>query len=874
MTQIQSFFESSAQTALFFTPKLRSVTGYRRRGWRAILENLWTVTTSREIIKENVQDELELYKVQVDASAALSDTITDQWLVSSRRINIKALPSEYKLLSSEFRLPQKLDVGLVAKLPLPSSSTPEQMTGKLFAGMPTPQSSRLPVHINASFILAPDRRSIRWSTSSTPNIQADYNRWLLRQIPLAYAFLLSNAPGTVPSNHYYQWWPKPTQASDVASVIAQSFYDFISELPSEPLFLDLQGQRLSPQDAFISGKEPQKVTKILTRLIMPPKLVTLPTNDLRSRILGMGSIPKVDKAFVQEAIASCAGRITHHMRTTEGSQYALVTAEIKVLVRYLAPNNLEGLPLLPLASGSELGTFTASTTAPKYYVLTPELAKAKADKLFPPERFTTGLEILSLTSSGLNIRDLDSSTLRSLIIEKISRGTERRLSDEEAKWVDFLWSEFPALQENMQRKVDLTGIPLVLTTSGRHISIEKCRELSVLPPPPPSDVSWSTLLENLGASFIEHRHYNYLQMAQMPEAQRQFSLSTVMEFLNTRNEQQIARMRTNSDDIPAQEFRVWFVDQLTSLLSWRDLPPIARQLPIWEAVRNHPSDRKLVSANELKMLPPEVDIETAAPFLNRNRGYFSQYRGALERLGVTPLTLAQFGECLETPISMVSSDIDKYRPLLELIIRFGLRITSSPMVPNRSGKMVRASELYSSSDPVFRAAFQSRTSLFLHEELVDLESGLVTFGLHGAVDMDSFVKCAEVIDQDFSPDVVGRASALFHWYSVNLPIFLAGSPFDPSQQWRRLDKYHFIPTHRNRREGAPDTWTIEFTRKPSEHELRSPMEILRPECEAHAWTQRARFSIPPNPRLFMANTNLGIPTTGEIVSVSRRLAEI
>ena len=81
--------------------------------------------------------------------------------------------------------------------------------------------------------------------------------------------------------------------------------------------------------------------------------------------------------------------------------------------------------------------------------------------------------------------------------------------------------------------------------------------------------------------------------------------------------------------------------------------------------------------------------------------------------------------------------------------------------------------------------------------------------------------------------------------------------------WRRLDGLHFIPRsaichHVPSFNPAPYVRALE--------ELVSPVEVLCPNQEAVAWTQRGFFHSQPDPRLLVVDLVLDVPSVTSVVS--------
>ena len=92
------------------------------------------------------------------------------------------------------------------------SSSPISSGGRIFCFLPTPTeaSSPLPVHVNGTFGLNDDRRTLKWPTVERQNdTAADWNELLVSELlPSCYAKLLMEAKKHLRPQQFYKAWPK------------------------------------------------------------------------------------------------------------------------------------------------------------------------------------------------------------------------------------------------------------------------------------------------------------------------------------------------------------------------------------------------------------------------------------------------------------------------------------------------------------------------------------------------------------------------------------------------------------------------------------------------------------------------------------------
>lgn len=205
-----------------------------------------------------------------------SDEITENWVVTRSNVAKTEFPSKLLASLSSHRLPTPA-VGLAINLSMESSGC----DSRLFATLPLPVRTSLPVHIHATWILAQDRRSIRYDAPDAAGQRLDdtlYNERLLKKgvAPLyvqTLALILQHYPEVV--RHI---WPASEKTKDdIGRVVATELYELIIST-EEPVLLSIQDERIAPRDSIIhSSKTPVAVRKIISKL---PIKITSPIRTL------------------------------------------------------------------------------------------------------------------------------------------------------------------------------------------------------------------------------------------------------------------------------------------------------------------------------------------------------------------------------------------------------------------------------------------------------------------------------------------------------------------------------------------------------------------------------------------------------------------
>ena len=227
--------------------------------------------------------------------------------------------------------------------------------GRIFCFLPMPieTSSGLPIHVNGTFGLNDERRTLKWPEIERRNDPtANWNKTLVSQLlPPCYAMLLIEARNHLSSNQFYNAWP------DVEIVKNAQFSEIL-----QPLFTALFRQAvvwtdrteavqmvdnwvLLSQVTFISEgiNLPSVIKEVLSSCGV--QLATIPAVIWRAIQLTRVSITVVSPQLVRFSL-----------RSYSGSYYNIDQYGKRELLTYCLSDNcysdLSGLNLLPLANGT------------------------------------------------------------------------------------------------------------------------------------------------------------------------------------------------------------------------------------------------------------------------------------------------------------------------------------------------------------------------------------------------------------------------------------------------------------------------------------------------------------------------------------------
>jgi hypothetical protein len=232
VSQLIGRYKEVAVEAMLFTNLDTIQATHRDR--TGLCSQYWCVKAVRTDIIQN--GPFASHIVEVNCCLQEGTGKTDRLQIVTRRNHQSDLPREFAPLISKHRLREPIRTYLAANLGTQSAAK----THKLFVMLPLPVTIPLPVHLGASFILAEDRRSIRFDGNGELNLESRYNKWLMSAlIPELYTHFLEllfrNHDG-MEGVEWWKQWPTP-QPHPITSTLVDSFY---------ACNLVKSGQRVSP----------------------------------------------------------------------------------------------------------------------------------------------------------------------------------------------------------------------------------------------------------------------------------------------------------------------------------------------------------------------------------------------------------------------------------------------------------------------------------------------------------------------------------------------------------------------------------------------------------------------------------------------------
>ncbi|RXW22308.1 hypothetical protein EST38_g3561 [Candolleomyces aberdarensis] len=829
---------------------------------------LWSLTACRT---ETTFDGFTEARIWIDSCAHSSKKTSSEWLTMSAVFHASAVPRECRAGAGS-KIPR---VGLAAPL-----SDTLQVRSKFFSMLPLAIPTTLPVHINASFRLSPDRRQIRLDSYDN---DALFNSWLLEmQIPPLYLALLERI---AQERDNTRWWPGTredvsppadwdeggiviTHEDVPTAIMLESFYSKHLPESSRNIFYSMYFDEsfghsdaiLFPARSETSIDSPASIPSSVQRIIdvLRPRHVTKPTKPVATHLEKVRLLEVIEPAFVRQLLLPSGG--------SEVIRGELSKEDLAALLVWLVgagkqADYLEGLPLLFLQDE----TWAVFETEGQIFYGSPDSPVFVEEDLFPSGRFvhpdTMPEKLLKvLSSSPLKIVELDAAGLRQLVQERLY-GLDPQTT---APWVDRFWTVYPKFPKT-DLLTSIETLPLVPNMSATSFkSLIECRESGWLD----DDAYGEWLVEycqDLGIDVIPIKHFPSELQDVLHSREYDLRGTQFSRFLRC-----VTPIIENAVEI----FRNWSPDRQGTFAKWvragvrtttglhAEYIQAVRKLPVWEARRGW--EISLCSANEVTLLPHDISIDTGRFSQNFVTADFG-----LWYLGKPRQTLPQLYRALTLPrILQEGEDEQIYKNLLTSFLKLTAGDIPTIQVPNASRVMVDCGTLLDRTD-FFVAACGSSSDLFLLPSFTSFTSKLNDWGFNWGIKFNLFALCARALQDDNRPDheKLDRARIVYRTYCETLPICLPSN-----EEWSSLDDIRFIPRdmQESRQLGSQDIQLPDSIR--GLPLLVSPRQVVQTRFHSISWTQRAVVKEQPHARILVAFLEFGTPSVEEVVAHLKELS--
>ncbi|KAG8947694.1 hypothetical protein FRC04_010538 [Tulasnella sp. 424] len=851
-------FYAYASHSLFFTKSLAQITAVRRTADHKFL-SIWSVQSSAEPISQETRSEIAASEVSLLLKAPQTlNVIRERWLVTRSQAAKEEFPARFQPVFSHHRLPNPtfgLAINLSAKGSIPNS--------RLFATLPLPVSTSLPVHIHATWILAQDRRSIRYDAPDAADqrpLDTLYNEHILENgiSPLylkTLALVLLHHPKLA-----RQFWPKKAQDGPSRVVAAEIHKQIIST--QESILLSAQNQPITPSQAIIhlSRKAPQAVRKILTELQIP-NYVPYPYFDT-SFLEDWGGL-RFDSAKEVSAIlrqhATTVKKLwqdNDHVNPSYSAS-AFNSKDVISILDYLAKEgqSLDGIPLL-LRGDRQLVEFQSSRHRKIFASHREDLTKLFGASAVVSQDFSEVDE--GLVKLNVNVGILDSQGMRDLLahhINAVAPADARTAGNAERKWhIELL--RFLASPVCPVRLEDVADLPL-LPIFGRDIvvSLNYAKSGKIWWKSPFEDPALTTILLQLDVIEVDNLPGG-MQAVEMVDLGR---ILRLFGQLGLSSAQILQKVTTKDWNAFIQYIKLWLQGPYIDRLSAAEFQTLMT-LPLFSG-RQGMKQVPFVSASQVLMFPDSVPLDDLARYLPPGIIFAAYSRDLAVIFGrgknaKKHLSFANLLSRLRIPSQLSQDEDTSFSSLLQLIARYHVGPYNNQLIPDGNRVLRRPTELFDHRVDLFSTAFEGQDELFVHPNFRGLIDRFVDLGIQHNVTPQNLLRCIQAVDRDArqGQEPVRRATWLWDYVNTAPPPLrqitfgaIRGLRFLPRHTQRHPSDYDFDVYARN----LPNVVSLD--------------ELCAPEREAVVWTQRARFSTSPTPHLKAIYPNVGEPTPDDVV---------
>ncbi|KAG8927363.1 hypothetical protein FRC01_007590 [Tulasnella sp. 417] len=855
-------FYMPACRSLFFT-SLDKISA-KRRGQDRTLSDMWSVTVKRdtESRRDPAGEHFSATLMELICRDADDNTEAQpqEWLVTQSSTSHESFPEEFHQpqFTDKHRLSTRnVHMGLAFNL---SSNIVIRRSG-LFASVPLPVSTSLPVHLHASWIPAQDRRTIR-NDASVPGsdlpLDSKYNHFIMKQlIPPLYleslAFINKHRP-----LHSSKFWPRRL-AKEEGGIVATSLYRQLPET-DYPVLLTWDQVPLSPKAALVHmHRHPQAVQKLFIALEIPG-YVPEPSFDTSF----LDEWPSVRRDDASEVTAILRRDAQSVLEMCHQPDPTLMPEDVGSILKHILDGgeSIVGIPLLPLGNG-EVIQFQESHHPPVFASHTKHISYFFGSNKVVNTKIPEDV-IHQLVELPVNVCHPSAGAIRELLQTNHQRPiipvARMNITPEELKWHKDLL-EWITSRGSPASLEDLADLPLIPTIDGEQvISLNYARNGTVWCRSPSDDHRILPVFLQLGITVVD--------VQSLPNSQktlRKADLAGVLEAL-ARSGCDLARIHDSVQIADWLEFTAMIKSYLQpGSLAGFQVGSMAlvtlSNLPLFSGHQGSTSIPHTTSSR-LFMLPSPVHpapIKNYLPPTTIFAPFSTELATILQRCDRSRIMSFGdlFGKVNLQHRRLPASEDDSLKALLELFKNYYPGIYQQPLIPDGNRNLQCPSQLYDHRTELFLTCFQGRAEMFVHPSFRDSIDSFIRFGVRHEVRSDAMVKCIEAVDERTCRGEDTRLRAAWLWDYINR---------NPSTmheiEYSRIQKLRFIPRH-TQRHPLDESLDQYATDLPT---VNSPVAMCLPQYSLLLWTQRASFAIPPRPVLVAIYPTLGGPTVNHVVN--------
>jgi hypothetical protein len=890
---IQGSYKELAQNAFFFTTHLEEVSAREYTPSHRSID-IWSMSSTRSE-RLPLGDHYTRHEVSVTVRAREWAPIFQKWIVSPCQA---AIPGEHDNTAANLKLlPNSKMTVQIALDPLKIKNRDEEdLKSYLFSTLRLPKSNFLPFHLHARFAISSNRQTLIFTSGGSKNYKDDpksaFNAWILGDlVPSLYLTSLEYIKHHSGQKHYDTrfWWLNPTQqADDIAIFVKQAIFNL---LPSSSIRLlrSASDEWISFKDAVFSCDEPPIVHEVLTHLRLP-NFVIAPRNTGLNKA---SSAILVDAKYVKKAFTEYTSKLQTILNTVK----TITVPKIFDILYYIkdeAP--LAGLPLFVLADKS-LVFLPQISDRPVYYSKTRSHCDMFSSTAFLHRSCSEEIIEALTEDPSVNLQIFSATLVAELVKAQLESFNDDQAMEE---WLDRFWKEYDGLPGPPPlSSLESHNLKLLKGVSS-HLSLNDCQPYNVVRDPGTGTQWLFSILEKLDINVLKSQRHpelvdyinerfpslviNVLQcfrnknVSSFPTLNKDEhgTLATWMRDAFVRAWPASGSQASNSKKKKKGRHQIIFTETQHQFLSEKQF---LLHLPVWEVQLG--GRQQLQSTSNLRVLPSGFDMGDIAHYLRPNIAVASSHYSTLYSTlseCFKPLSPAEILDVVQLPTILRDDISDRgwYKKFLKAIITLvGVNTVnlSALKFPDCDGSLRVISELYDHSVGLFAEDLKyTERSSFLHPDFRDLSSTkLNILGFRHAIDFTTFKKCTEAIqalvyNPNFLDDphrrieLMEMAKVTFDCYNMTLPSLLMTN----ASQWNQLDAIPFVRPRTIRRQGV--SYDVDPSYCTHLSQLLPPSQIIRPEFEPVAWTQRALPFESLSEEILAVNRTLGVPKASVVVS--------
>ncbi|KAF8648409.1 hypothetical protein AX16_006307 [Volvariella volvacea WC 439] len=743
----------------------------------------------------------------------------------------------------------------------------------LFSTLRLPCLISSPCHLSAPFSLPSSRRGIHFD----PSIDEDteWNPWiLLEAFPRLWLPSLATLKKDYPLR-LHNFFPKDAIQDGISRKILQGFYRHFlgSELD---LVLTIGGEWKPCKDAIFLSELPTgiwrgAIEKFL-RHIQPDGVVLLPHSILKHLEL----VPYEEAPSQMEKPQVVSATIFQQIVETHSSDIEdlyergdLDAKEIEAVLQLLLCGKVPVSTFPLLLTGCKTPILRQFPTDTCVFYTDDDRLRSVLASFVSPEHLLHQcvskwcVQMMSEWSPPLVVK-FDPQQAVTLIKRHLHKLPVANHSRDTVRWIQRFW-ELLGLLEGPHNITEIGDYPVIPTkVAGKYVSVGD----SLLPYDQ----------EEISPELLKALHQFGFNLVDMqPQLRAILGQEFPVRLTIPRLIQGLQALGMTGSKFPTiaghKEVATWIRSAFRCDSECDSVLGTLRDLPIWPSMHDSSS---LYSSRNGYSLPDVVyhlDATILRDYWEGSSGIFPrEYRKKVNHLTKNPLTSNILLSHLSLPTTLPNSILKKYGDFVEDICSFSdFQAGTSIRLPDGTGQLHSVGELYDSTVPLFLYAFRSdKRTKFIHSSIRSQLESNRKLGLIRTVDTNTLLKCLRGV-HSLVEDSNGAGRCIIQQAQQVYDQFTAHAPSLCRSRYHRLYHSHVDPLRfivRSEQQSPHENLNVDLSEDAFLAQnlpcIVTPSQMVRPEYESIAWTQRGRFDFTPPRELLSSIPAFGKPTTTDV----------